>query len=158
MYNLVSSPLGLIHLISAIIALITSVIVISSTKGTGFHKKIGLIYVLSMLILNVTALFIYELSGGFNAFHFFALLSLFSIFGGMYFPLFKRNSKDWVINHLEVMSWSVLGLYAAFSAEISVRFFPSQYFWSVVFLSGGVITTLGAFLIRKRKRHELSTP
>ncbi len=104
MSNIVSSPLGLIHLISAIIALIAGMIVISNKKGTAFHKKVGYLYVFSMLVLNITALFIYRLTGGFNLFHIFVLASLFSIVGGMSAPLFNRKNKNLIITHLEVMS------------------------------------------------------
>ena len=156
MSNIVSSPLGLIHLISAIIALIAGMIVISNKKGTAFHKKVGYLYVFSMLVLNITALFIYRLTGGFNLFHIFVLASLFSIVGGMSAPLFNRKNKNWIITHLEVMSWSVVGLYAAFAAEISVRLVSPKYFWIAVFLSGGLLTTFGGIFIKRRKKQELS--
>jgi len=54
------------------------------------------------------------------------------------------------------MSWSVVGLYAALAAEIGVRFFEKEMFFWIVGISGGLITTIGARLIRKRKKYELN--
>jgi len=156
MENIISSPIGLIHTIFASIAVITGAIVILNNKGTQFHKKVGYVYVISMLIMNATAFGIYRLFGGFGVFHVLALLSLFALLGGMYPILNRKKVKDWYIKHLEVMSWSVVGLYAALAAEIGVRFFEKEMFFPIVGISSGLITTIGAILIRNRKKYELN--
>lgn len=150
MENLVSSPFGLVHLIFAILALIFGTMVLFMKKGTYFHKKIGYFYLISMLVMNITAFTIYRLFGGFGIFHFAALLSLFSLFGGMY-PAYKRKD-GWYLQHLEVMLWSVVGLYAAFAAEIATRLVSGTYFFWAVGLSGGLLSTLGYYFIRFQKR------
>lgn len=149
MGTLVSSPVGLVHLIAAVFSLLFGTAVLWMKKGTTLHKKMGYIYLFSMLLMNATAFGIYRLFGGFGLFHFAALLSLFSLFGGMY-PAFKRKS-GWELQHLEVMLWSVVGLYAAFAAEIFTRFFPAAYFFWAVGISGGLISTFGYYYIRKER-------
>lgn len=149
MNNLVSSTLGLIHLVFALLALVFGTSVLLMKKGTRRHKLIGYFYLFSMLIMNATAFGIYRLFGGFGVFHFAALISLFSLLGGMY-PALRRR-EGWYLQHLEVMLWSVVGLYAAFAAEISTRFFHEKFFFLAVGLSGGLISTFGYYYIRKEK-------
>jgi hypothetical protein len=100
--------------------------------------------------MNITAFAIYRLFGGFGIFHFAALFSLFSLFGGMY-PAYKKKD-GWYQQHLEVMLWSVVGLYAAFAAEIAARLVSRTYFFWAVGLSGGLLSTLGYYFIRFQKR------
>jgi uncharacterized membrane protein len=150
MNNLVSSSLGLIHLVFALLALVFGTSVLLMKKGTPRHKLIGYFYLFSMLIMNATAFGIYRLFGGFGIFHYAALLSLFSLFGGMY-PAYQRK-KGWYLQHLEVMLWSVVGLYAAFAAEIATRFVEDAYFFWAVGLSGGLISSWGYYYIRMQKK------
>lgn len=123
MQNIISSPIGLVHVIFATLALLTGTIVLLQTKGTTLHKRIGYVYVISMLLMNATAFGIYRLFGGFGVFHVLAIVSLFALFGGMYPILNRKKVKNWYLQHLEVMGWSIVGLYAAFVAEVGVRFF-----------------------------------
>lgn len=51
-------------------------------RGTRFYRYAGRVYVVSMLVLNVTAFGIYQLFGGFGVFRAFALLSLIARVGG----------------------------------------------------------------------------
>lgn len=152
---ILKNPIGFIHILSAIVALITSVFVLFNVKGTRFHKRMGYGYVFSMLVLNITALMLYNLSGRFNMFHIFALVSLITLGFGMYMPLFQRHKKNWEADHLKIMGWSVVGLYAALSAEIGVRFFNMRYFWPVVMASSLIIISTGAYLIYRHKKRYL---
>ncbi len=120
MDNIVTGAAGLIHLISSIIALITGVFVLITTKGTKTHKQIGYIYVISMIILNITAFMIYRLFGKFGIFHWFAILSLLTLVLGIY-PVLVKNFKNYLLVHFNYMYWSVVGLYCAFCAEILTR-------------------------------------
>ena len=157
MEGVITSPIGLLHTISAFIALITGTIVIVNRKGTRFHKRVGYVYAISMLLLNITAFGIYRLFGGFGLFHFLALVSLFALIFGMYPVLFRSRVKNWYLQHMKVMGWSVVGLYAALAAEISVRFVSREYFFWAVGISSLLIIGVGAFFIyrsyfRARKR------
>ena len=120
MENIVSGNIGLIHLIISIIAMITGIFVLLTTKGTIKHKQIGYVYVVSMLLVNVTAFMIYRLFGGFGIFHFFAIVSLLTLIAGMY-PILSRKGKNYIFRHFNYMYWSVVGLYCAFCAEVLTR-------------------------------------
>ncbi len=149
-YHIIHSYLGLFHTLVALVALICGSIVFLKPKGTLFHKRIGYVYVVAMISLNVSALFIYNF-GKINLFHGFALLSLGSIIAGMY-PALKRKNKDWMVGHFYGMSWSVVGLYAAFWAETGVRFFDMRYFWWVVMLATFLTCLIGGIIINKKAK------
>lgn len=116
-----SSFLGGVHSISAFIALISGVIVFLNPKGTEKHKLVGYIYAVGMIVLNVTAIPLQNMFGGFGWFHLFLLLSLPYVVSGMYFPLFGRKHKNWTLWHFKFMSYSFIGLLAAFVAEVIIR-------------------------------------
>jgi uncharacterized membrane protein len=120
MDNIVNGTTGLVHLITSIIALITGAYVLLTRKGTQTHKRVGYVYVISMISLNITAFMIYRLFGKFGIFHWFAVLSCLTLFAGLY-PVLKKKSKNYLLIHFNFMFWSVVGLYCAFCAEILTR-------------------------------------
>lgn len=120
MENMVGSTTGLIHLIVSVIALITGLFVLASTKGTKMHKRIGYVYSISMVLVNLTAFMIYDLYGKFGLFHWFAVISCLTLFAGLY-PVLTKKSKNYLLAHFNFMYWSVVGLYCAFMAEIFSR-------------------------------------
>lgn len=151
MYNtIISSPIGGIHTLLGFAALFTGTAVLLKEKGTKSHKNWGYAYCISMLLMLLTAFGIYRLFNGFGVFHALALLSLVTLFGGMY-PAFKRW-EGWYMWHLSFMSWSVVGLYAAFAAEISVRFFPAAYFGYIVAITTACISIIGNIVISGIKK------
>ena len=145
--QIIHSHIGWFHFITAVVALISGTIVILNVKGTTFHKRIGYIYVFSMLALNITSFFIINF-GGFSLFHFFAIVSLLTVLAGMVAVWRKR--KNWFASHFYYMSWSIVGLYAALWAEIGTRFVSStQQFWWVVAIATFVTVGIGSRLINK---------
>lgn len=156
MENIISGPIGLFHAVSATIAVSSAAVVLFNRKGTKFHKTVGYIYVVSMLAMNLSAFGIYRLFGGFGVFHVLAIVSLCSLASGMYPVFFQKHKKDWYIHHLEGMSWSAVGLYAALAAEIGVRFFEKEYFFWIVGISTAIIMFAGARLINRHKAQEMA--
>ncbi|QOI98335.1 MAG: DUF2306 domain-containing protein [Flammeovirgaceae bacterium] len=151
MNSLVHSPTGLIHLFSAIMALITGTVVLFSTKGTRSHRITGYWYVASMLILNGTAFGLYQLFGRFGPFHVAALVSMLTLLMGI-LPLINRQpSGKWLMRHLTWMYYSVIGLYAAFASEIIVRI-PGLPFAAMVVTASVTITAVGIFIFIKNHR------
>lgn len=116
-----SSFLSALHSISAVVALVCGGIVFVNAKGTKLHKIYGYVYVISMLSLNVSAIPLQNLFGGIGWFHLFIVMSLPYILWGMYYPIFGRGNPKWMVYHFEVMSYSYVGLLAAFIAEVLVR-------------------------------------
>jgi len=142
--------IGLIHLLSATVALITGTWVLIDKKGTNRHKKIGYIYFVNILILNITAFMIYRLFGGFGIFHIAAIVSLATTLAGMV-PVFTKP-KNWVSYHFSFMYWSVMGLYAAFASEVLTRVPESPFFGMVGIATGAIMITAGiVFHFKKDK-------
>lgn len=149
--NFLHSVTGIIHLASALAGMLLGAAVILLSKGTLIHKRVGYVYVASMVSVNVTAFMIYHLFGSFGPFHFAAIVSSVGIVGGMAPVLFRQRFPDWKSYHYYFMNWSVVGLYAAFWAESLVRLFPMQQFWPVVALATGLTTLVGSYLINRNR-------
>ena len=149
MNNLVGSDIGLIHLISALVATISGTLVLALRKGTRKHVRIGYVYAISMAILNITAFMTYRLFGGFGIFHVAAILSSLTLVGGM-IPAFKRQ-KGWIYRHFAFMYWSVIGLYAAFASEMLTRI-PETPFFGMVGIATGVIMLAGTLAFIRSKK------
>ena len=148
-----SGTLGFTHTLFAVIAMISGIWVVVSTKGGLRHKQLGYIYVASMLLMLLTAFGIYRLFGRFGVFHGLAIVSFLTLVAGMY-PALKRK-PNWLAQHYRLMSWSVAGLYAAFVAEVAVRFFPREYFSWIVAIGSFVVIGTSAFLIYGRRKQIL---
>ena len=144
------STIGFLHLLFSIISMITGLIVILNTKGTKFHKKVGNVYVVNMLLLNIFSFFISNFNG-FSIFHFFAIVSLITILAGMYQVL--KRSENWLQKHYYFMAWSVVGLYCAFWSEVGTRFVKNmQDFWWAVAIATFLTAFLGNYFIKKNAK------
>jgi len=113
--------LGFLHLASAFGALAFGLLVLLLRKGTPLHRQIGYGYVAAMAIVNVTALMIYDLFGGFGPFHLAALISLVTLVGGIVPARRRPPPRGWLPWHAYWMSWSYVGLLAALVAETATR-------------------------------------
>lgn len=118
-------------------------------KGTRVHRRIGRGYVLSMLLLNITAMMIYDLYGRFGPFHVASVISLATV-GAGYVPVYLRRPRAaWIQLHATFMCWSYVGLLAAFVSEVAVRV-PGVGFGYAVVAATVVIVVGGAVLIHTR--------
>ncbi|NNF00277.1 MAG: hypothetical protein HKN25_14755 [Pyrinomonadaceae bacterium] len=153
-----TSSIGLFHLIVSILALIFGTWVIATEKGTAIHKKIGYLYAACMTAVIVTSFMMYRLFGGFGIFHVAAVISAISLLGGMVPVILRKPKKSWLSLHFSFMFWSVMGLYAAFAAEIFTRIPRMRFFWMV-----GVATLLVmvaaniAFVVYKKRWEKLES-
>jgi uncharacterized membrane protein len=118
---MIGSGMGAMHFASAIAALVLGAMVLGTPKGTVLHRTIGAGYVAAMVILNVSALLVYRLTGHFEPFHALALFSLATVACGVV-PVLLRP-PGWLMAHYWSMAWSYLGLLAAACSEIVVRLF-----------------------------------
>ncbi len=148
--DIIHSSIGLFHTIMASVAMITGLVVVFNTKGTIFHKRIGYVYVVSMLLLNLSAFFIVNF-GGFSIFHFFSIISLATVIAGILPAI--RKTKNWFGYHYYFMSWSVVGLYCAFWSEVGTRFVKNmQQFWWAVALATIITILIGNSIIKKQAK------
>lgn len=113
------SFVGWTHVSAAVAALLLGVIVVARRKGTRTHRFFGRTYVCAMLLLNISALMLYDMTGHFGPFHVGALFSLTCVLIGVSAPIFRRG--DWLRRHYRWMGWSYFGLLAAAFAEAMVR-------------------------------------
>ncbi|MEZ4930887.1 MAG: DUF2306 domain-containing protein [Saprospiraceae bacterium] len=109
----------LIHIITSIVALISGAVVLLAAKGTEFHKRAGYVFAVVLLLVNITAAGMYNLTGTINFLHMFVLISLFSLFFGIW-PALRRKSKNWLSRHVQGMTGAALGVWAAGFAELTV--------------------------------------
>ena len=58
--NIIHSHIGWFHFITSVLALIAGTTVLLNAKGTKFHKRVGYLYVISMLALNIKFLLYYK--------------------------------------------------------------------------------------------------
>lgn len=152
MEQLVGGVDGLIHLIASVLALITGTLVLVMTKGTKQHRKIGNIYVASMAVVIITGFMIYRLFNGWGIFHYTTLVSLVTILLGMVPIWLKKPAGKWKYLHFSFMYWSVIGLYAAFVAEILTRIGDQPFFDMLGIAVGGTMIVAGVFFgINKSK-------
>ena len=114
------STTGLIHVLFASVAMIAGALVLFLRKGTPLHFRIGYVYTTAMTGMLVTSFMIYHLYQSFALFHWLAVVSSLTLFGGM-IPVFLKKPRNYLGLHIAFMYWSVVGLYMAFCAETAVR-------------------------------------
>lgn len=141
-------PFGLFHAGLGLAAVVLGLVVVLRRKGGRTHRRIGMAYVISMVLLNVTALLIYDLFGRFGPFHGLALLSLATTLAG-FVPAYLRRPAGWLEIHARCMSWSYAGVVAAFAAEIGARV-PGVRFVDGVVWPTIAVTAVAAMLIHGR--------
>jgi uncharacterized membrane protein len=159
--------LGWTHTIAASTALVAGAAVLLTRKGTRRHRQLGWVYVVSMLLLNGTALLIYRLFGRFGPFHVGAIFSFITVVAGTAAALAARRARarrDPVARarvlerHYQWMTWSYVGLAAAAVSEIATRMpalrpRPGQgmAFAITVAVATLLVVAVGARLIRRRR-------
>ena len=149
------STLGWIHTAAAVAALALGAAVLLRGKGTGSHRRLGWTYLIAMVLLNVTALAIYRLTGSFGPFHVAAILSLASVTAGVIPAVRRKPAVTWVEHHYWWMTYSYLGLIAAAVAEVMTRV-PGVRFWWTVVIASVAVFVVGVPIIRRRARSTLA--
>lgn len=150
MIDMIQSPAGLIHFLSGVVALLTGTLVLFLKKGTRLHVRVGYVYVVSMVVLLVSSFLIYRLFDGWGIFHYASIVSSVSVIAGVVPPLFLRHKSYWGRWHLTAMYWSVVGLWAAFIGEMSVRIPESSFMW-MVGLAFGAVILVGVIIFAVKK-------
>ena len=141
--------LGITHLGAALGSLATGFGVVVTAKGTTLHRRLGWSYVACMVVVNGTALMIYDLFGRFGPFHVAALVSGGGLLMGVLASLRRKPRKLWIAYHAYWMTWSYVGLAAAAVSEVSTRYLAMPFGWTVA-VATGVVVAIGAALIRWR--------
>ncbi len=144
------STIGIIHLVSALAALLTGTVAVLRPGVSLAHRRWGYGYVVSMAVMLGTAFMIYRMFGSWGAFHYMAVVSTLTLAGGMVPLLLRSPQRTYLYYHLAFMYWSLAGLYAALVAETATRLLP-QYGWSLV-IGGTLVTMLVANIIYRLRK------
>jgi uncharacterized membrane protein len=147
--------LGWFHIVCALVAMASGAAVLLRRKGTRSHRRLGWVYVGSMLALNGTALMIYRLFGGFGPFHVAAVFSLATVLGGIV-PAYRRRPANWLERHYAWMAWSYVGLCAAAVAEVGTRVPGFQFWWAVII--GSLLVIGGGGMMIRRSQAAVLAP
>lgn len=148
MTSIVHSTTGLVHLLTAIVAMLIGTLVLIMPKGTRVHRMAGYFYFYLMLVMNGTAFMLYGLFGTFGPFHIAALASLITLLLGM-IPVIRRKPR-WLHYHLTFMYYSIVGLYAAFFSETLTRI-PKSPFFTLVIAATVAVTMAGILVLKVMK-------
>lgn len=144
--HLLTHPIGLVHVLAALAALVLGAVVVALRKGNPRHRWLGRAYLLSMLALNATALSVYELFGGFGPFHGLSLFSLATVLSA--YAAVRRRKPGWKMRHAYFMTGSYVGLVAAAVAEVASRV-PGWSFSAAVVVSSALVIVGGmAWMMR----------
>ena len=144
--------LGLVHLVAALAALVSGTAVLPRRKGDVGHRYLGRVYFGSMVVLNLTALLIYRLTGAFGPFHVAAVVSLATVAAGV--AAARSRRPGWLLRHYYWMGFSYVGLIAAAVSEVLTRV-PEAPFWGTVAFSSLVCFGVGAYVVHRRVRTSL---
>ena len=99
-----SQPIPL-HALAAIVAILLGAIQLLSRKGTLIHKALGWVWVLLMLAVSVSSLFIHEIHmwGKYSPIHILSLWTIFCLLLAIYFVRIeniKRHKQTMTILYL----------------------------------------------------------
>ena len=118
--NLDLFPLGWVHLVASMAALVVASVILLCAKGTPSHMRHGRIYLAVILVTSTTALCIYRL-GVFFFPHWFAIASLLTTILGFAAAHLKVPRIGWVHVHLTCMLTSVYILVGGGVNEVFLR-------------------------------------
>ncbi|PIB35922.1 hypothetical protein BFP72_11220 [Reichenbachiella sp. 5M10] len=120
--NWIHSSVGALHFYSSIIGLLTGAFLLLAPKGTRLHKTIGYLFSVSLLLVNLSALSIYDFNDGHpSVFHLLIPVSLFFLCYGLWPAFAKKRKPNWLKQHIIGMNGAALGLWAAGATEFFVR-------------------------------------
>ena len=155
--NFITSKTGLMHFIASLFALLLGTFILILQKGTSTHKIIGKLYVLTMLVLLITAFMTYRLFGKWGIFHWMAVISTVTLLCGIIPISIKRPVNNYVLLHFSFMYWSIIGVYGAFVSETLVRIpkvvveggIPNNVFYNLIAIGTILVMGFGAYFFIK---------
>ena len=113
-------PLGWVHFIASLIAVVVGAAILVRPKGTPRHRLRGRIYAAAVLVTSITALGIYRLGVFFFA-HWFGIAAVLVIVLGVTAAHFKIPRKGWMQLHLTCMLFSFYILIGGGVNEVFLR-------------------------------------
>jgi len=133
------------HVVGAVSALLAGAAVLLRPKGTRNHRRIGTVYVLALVLVNVAALSLHR-ENTFGVFHALAVASLVTIAVGLSPLLLGKRSDTVIVTHAYCMTWSYAGLVAAGCGQLAVAVGQDLSAWVVPVVIGTVLTVSGVVI------------
>ena len=133
------------HVVAAVSALAAGAAVLLRPKGTRTHRRIGTVYVLALVLVNVAALSLHR-EGTFGVFHALAVASLVTIAVGLWHMIRGKRSEPVIATHAFCMTWSYAGLVAAGCGQLAVAVGQDLSAWVVPAVIGTVLTVSGVII------------
>ena len=133
------------HIAAAVSALLAGAAVLMRPKGTRAHRRVGTIYVLALVLVNVAALSLHR-ENAFGVFHALAVASLVTIAVGLSPLLLGKRSETVIATHAYCMTWSYAGLVAAGCGQLAVAIGQDLSAWVVPVVIGTVLTVSGVII------------
>ena len=143
-----------LHIFGAISGLVFGALVFLNPKGTRKHKLFGYAYFVSLMLVNASALSVYEQSPQGGPFHILAVVSLLTLAAGMVPVLTKRPKHAWLNLHAYFMSWSYVGLIGAGVGQLGAATLDGSPAIAVFFPTVFVVL-IGGLLIHSRTQKTL---
>jgi uncharacterized membrane protein len=141
--------LGWLHILCAVAALLVGAAVFFRQKGTRTHRVLGYFYSALLLLVNVSALSTFSISGSPGPFHAMAVVSLATLVAGFISAVLRRPRSWWLDLHAYFMSWSYVGLAAAGASQIATQYSHLPGSLAIIAPSAATIVC-GALLIHTR--------
>jgi uncharacterized membrane protein len=133
------------HVVAAVSALVAGAAVLLWPKGTRTHRRIGTVYVLALVLVNVAALSLHR-EDTFGVFHALAVASLVTIAVGLSHMIRGKRSEPVIATHAFCMTWSYAGLVAAGCGQLAVAVGQDLSAWVVLAVIGTVLTVSGVII------------
>lgn len=141
------SPVSVVHVAAAGLALAAGTYALLAPKGTRRHYYCGRLYVGSMAVVLWTAFHLYFLFGHFGLVHWGAVGSGLALLLGTGAAAGQRVVPAWRQWHYLGMGASLLGVYATLVVESTYRLFPVAYFWWSTLGPASAVLLLGTWLL-----------
>lgn len=111
---------GWLHTLACVYALLIGARLLWRAKGGTAHRRNGQRYLLSMVVVNLTALGIYQI-GSFNVFHVLAIATLASVAIAFASARWRKPQRYWLRIHLSAIVFSYYQLIGGLVNEAFVR-------------------------------------
>jgi uncharacterized membrane protein len=133
------------HVAAAISALLAGAAVLLRPKGTRSHRRIGTVYVVALVLVNVAALSLHR-ENAFGVFHGLAVASLVTIGVGLSPLLLGKRSETVIATHAYCMTWSYAGLVAAGCGQLVEAIGQGDGSWAVPVVIATVLSISGVVI------------
>ena len=145
---------GWVHTVLASVGIVVGAEQVLRRRRDRLHRRLGYVYVVSMVVADCVILTVYRFSGRFNVFHAGALVNLVTIALALRPMLRSPRPTQWRLTHYMWITWSYIGLLAAAVTEFVIRTQPFGLGGAAVaatIVSSLLVTAIGAVLIQRNR-------